>query len=80
MFNKKRRKAVQYSEIDKILDRNGKELLVGDYIRILSENKKDGPITKILHEITGSANELIQKIIYVDNNFYLLDNIEKYDL
>ena len=79
MFNKKRRKAVQYSEIKKLLDRNGKELLVGDYIRILGENKTDGPITKIYHEITGSADESIQKIVYVDNNIYLLDNIEKYN-
>jgi len=79
MLKKKRRKAVQYAQIEKVIDMNGKELMIGDYISILKENKKNGPITKIFHEITGSAHESIQKIVYVNDNFYLLDNIIKID-
>ena len=78
MLIKKRRKAIQYAEVDKIIDRNGKVLQIGDFISIFNENKTDGPITKIYHEITGSADKSIQKILYVDNNIYFLDNIKKF--
>lgn len=74
---KKRRNAIYYLDIDKILDKDGFELQIGDEFRDLNYNKIEGPITKIVTEITGSADESIKNIIYVNNKFYLLGNIEK---
>ncbi len=59
------------------MDKDGFELQIGDEFRDLNYNKIEGPITKIVTEITGSADESIKNIIYVNNKFYLLGNIEK---
>ena len=79
---KKRRNGIQYSEIESTIDCNGTELVVGDYINY-NENgeiKNDGPITKILNEITGTADDSIKILIYVDSKIYFNYNTQKLEL
>ena len=72
-----RRKAVHYANIEFLKDANNEYIVKGGYIKKREDNSIDGPVTLILEETTGSADESIKYIIYVKNKFYLLNQIEK---
>ena len=74
---RKRRKAVQYSEIPNIIDIKGNEIFRGDYIKVIKTNIIYGPISNILEEITGSVDQSIKFAIYVNDKIFLLSNIIK---
>lgn len=74
---RKRRKAVQYSEIPNIIDIKGNEIFRGNYIKVIKTNIIYGPITNILEEITGSVDQSIKYAIYVNDKIFLLSNIIK---
>ena len=74
---RKRRKAVNYLEIDKI-DVNNEYIVKGSYIRKKEDNSIDGPVTMLLEEKTGTADESIKYLVYVKYKLYLLSQIEKF--
>ena len=73
---RKRRKAVRYLEINSIRDANDEYIVKGSYIKKKKENTIDGPITKILEEITENGHQSIKYLVYVKNTLYLLGEIE----
>ena len=62
---RKRRKAVHYVEVYTIIDANNEYIVKGSYIRKKEDNSIEGPVTMLLEEKTGTADESIKYLVYV---------------